>query len=159
MTFNEPRERGEGRKKLEALEKEGKYVFHGSLNDISVIKPCQGYDDAKGTGEMAKDGDPAVFASPFADVAIFRSLINPESVRGSSRSKWGMADDGTIIFQATKNLLNAAAHKIGKVYVLDKGPFGELKGTEVRSNKEVVPREIIEVYAEDLPKNIQIIEF
>lgn len=158
MNLDEPKEPSEGRKRLEALEKEGKYVFHGALIDIQSLEPKQGYNQNKETGEMVKDGDPAVFATPYSDVAIFRSLINSENVQGNSTSEWGMADDGKIFFRATQNLLDAAKNKTGKIYVLDKKYFGEVKGTEARSEKNVIPDEVIEVYFVDLPKNIEIIK-
>ena len=79
MNFEKPptieRER-KNREKLLWLEKEGKYVFHGSPYDISVLEPRQGHNINEETGKIEKDDEPAVFAIFYVDVAIFRALIN-----------------------------------------------------------------------------------
>jgi len=127
------------------------------LDVIETIEPRQGYDYNEETGQMEKDGDPAVFATPYADVAIFRALITPKDVIGESRSNFGI-NGKHLYFSATKNLLDGANKKISKVYVLDKQKFGNFEGMQCRSEESVVPIEIIEVTVEDLPKNIKLIE-
>ena len=103
-----------------------------------------------------KDGEPAVFATPFADVAIFRALVNAKGVYGESRSRFGMEGENPY-FSATKKLLLKAKEKIGKIYVLDKKNFTDFKGTECRNHQALAPVEIIEVKFEDLPGNIKIL--
>lgn len=71
-----------GREKLLALEKEGKFVFHGSPDVINVLEPRQAYNRNDETGTMEKHDEPAVFATPYAEVAIFRALINAKGVKG-----------------------------------------------------------------------------
>ena len=96
-----------------------------------------------------------VFATPYADVAIFRALINVKDVSGESASQFGI-DGDKLHFSATKNLFKAARKKIGKVYVLDKQKFQDFKGMQCHSLESNEPIEIIEVTLDDLPQNIEI---
>jgi len=145
---------GKNREKLLSLEKEGRYVFHGSPDIIETLEPRQAYNQNKEAGEMEKDGEPAVFATPYADVAIFRALINANGVLGESTSSFGINGE-QLHFSATKNLLDSAKNKIGKVYVLDKQKFQNFEGMQCRSIESNSPIEIIEVGVDDLPQNIE----
>ncbi len=147
---------GKNREKLLLLEKEGKYVFHGSPDFIKTLDPHQAYNRSAETEKMEKDGEPAVFATPYADVAIFRALINIKDVVGESESNFGINGE-RLHFSTTKNLLDQAKKKIGKVYVLGKQKFKDFEGMQCRSEESIVPIEIIEVTVEDLPDDIQII--
>jgi hypothetical protein len=146
-----------GRDRLLRLEQEGHFVFHGSPETIQSLEPRQAYNDNLETEEKEKDGAPAVFATPFVDVAIFRALVNTVDVEGDSRSNFGM-EDGVINFAATQNLLDRAKDKKGFVYVLKKEGFDEPIGMQCRSEESVMPVETVEVSIEDLPKGIKIIE-
>lgn len=146
-----------GRDKLLRLEREGVFVFHGSPEAVKDIEPRQAYNENLETGEKEKDGAPAVFATPFADVAIFRALINTVGVEGDSTSRFGI-EDGIIHFESTQNLLDRAKDKNGFVYVLKKEQFDEPIGTQCRSEESVSPVEIVEVSVEDLTKDIKIID-
>lgn len=147
------------KEKLLALESKGKYVFHGSPVVRAILRPKQAKRENKETGSEEDDGDPAVFATPYADLAIFRSLVNTEGVAGPSKNGFGI-DDEKRNFSASKNLLEAAKGKIGKVYVFDKDQFyyQEEGMMECRSEKPVVPLEIVEDTVDDLPENVEIIE-
>ena len=144
------------RDKLLRLEQEGTFVFHGSPEVIKNLEPRQAENENSKTKEMEKDGSPAFFATPFADVAIFRALINTVGVEGDSTSRFGI-EDGIIHFESTQNLLDRAKDKKGFVYVLKKEQFDEPVGTQCRSEESVSPVEIVEVSAEDLTKDIKII--
>ena len=139
------------RERLLKLEREGRYVFHGSTSLIECLEPRQAYNNNQ------KDGAPAVFATPFADVAIYRSLINGDNINGPSENKFGTTDNG-IYFKASQNLVDSAKNITGKIYVLDKEKFKDFKGTECRLEESIAPIEVIEVTANDLPTNIEIIE-
>ncbi len=105
MDFEKPpkfEQVGNSREKLLSLEKEGKYVFHGSPDIIKTLEPRQAYNQNKETGVMEKDGEPAVFATPYADVAIFRALINAKGISGESTSSFGINGE-QLHFSATKN--------------------------------------------------------
>jgi len=160
MDFEKPptiEREGKNRERLLSLEKEGKYVFHGSPDTVEVLEPRQAYNRSKETGNMEKDGEPAVFATPYADVAIFRALINAKGISGESTSQFGI-DEDKLHFSATKNLLEAARGKIGKVYVLDKQKFQDFEGMQCRSSETNEPIEVIEVTVDDLSQNIEMIE-
>lgn len=157
MDFEKPpkfEQVGNSREKLLSLEKEGKYVFHGSPDIIKTLEPRQAYNQNKETGVMEKDGEPAVFATPYADVAIFRALINAKGISGESTSSFGINGE-QLHFSATKNLLEGAKSKIGRVYVLDKQKFQDFEGMQCRSTEVNNPIKIIEVSADDLPQNIE----
>jgi hypothetical protein len=145
------------REKLLSLEKEGKYVFHGSPDFINILEPKQGLNLNNKTGLMEKDGKPAVFATQYADIAIFRSLVNSKDLKEDSRSNFGINDE-KLNFSATKNLLDLAKTKIGKIYILDRQKFTNFEGSQCRCYESISPLEIVEVTYEDLPQNIEIIE-
>ena len=160
MDFEKPstiEHEGKNRERLLSLEKEGKYVFHGSPNIMTVLESRQAYNRSKETGNMEKDGEPAVFATPYVDIAIFRALTDTRGVRGESTSQFGI-DCDKLHFSATKNILEAAKDKIGKVYVLDKQKFQDFEGMQCRSMETNKPIEAIEVTVDDLPQNIETIE-
>jgi len=155
--FNKFEQMPSAREHLLDLEKQGKYVFHGSIDENPELEPKQAHTLNKKTGEMEKDKEPAVFATPFADVAIFRALINEKRTAQNSSSSFGI-DGDKFRFSAFKNLIDIARTAKGKVYVFEKELFGKVKGTECRSQKKVKPIEIIEVGFKDLPKKILIAE-
>jgi hypothetical protein len=144
------------REKLFSLEKEGKFVFHGSPNVMEVLEPRQAYGENKKTGQQEKDGKPAIFTSPHANIAIFRALINEKNLTGDSTISFGINGE-QLVFSATKNLIEEAKNKTGMVYVLNKQEFKKFKGMQCRSEKLVVPIEVIKVTVNDLPQNIEII--
>jgi hypothetical protein len=143
-----------GREKLLQLEKEGKYVFHGSpLADIKSLKPQQG------THNTIPDGNPAVSATPYAEFAIFRAIINRKNIPILLSSRFGFKDGKKEFLVSSKEVLDTAKDKKGFVYVFNKNEFepysrdGQIhKGLmEWRSYKEVRPVDIIEVNYSDLP--------
>ena len=111
-----------------------------------------GYDEE--TGRHENDGEPAVFASQYADCAIFRSLIHGKAFE----NEMGINKTNRLHFIADRVLMERAKEKIGYVYVLDKSTFGDFRGMDCRCPETVHPIEIIEVTFGDLPKGIKIIE-
>ena len=150
---------GKNREKLLALEKEGKYVFHGSPAIIDTLAPKQALNKNQETGEMEPHGEPAVCATKHADLAIFRALTNFTDDIGPSSVSFGTDENGKPQFSASSNVLELAKIKTGHVYILNKKGFDLLieGGTEFRSLEAVTPIEVMEVTFEDMPKNIQII--
>lgn len=137
-------EMSEGKKRLLALEKEGEYVFHGSADVIDILEPRQAYNNGK------KDGQEAVFATPYVDVAIFRSLtVGITSRFGINGYELQYSVDGKLYRDADK--------KIGRVYVFKKEDFRDFKGTECRCYESVSPLEVVEVGISDLPDNVKIV--
>ena len=147
----------QGKDVLMNLEKENAYVFHGSPEQIEILEPRQAEKRNKKTGEMEKYEEPAVYATIYAETAIFRAMINPKGVIGDSESKFGMNERG-LHFSATRNLLEAAKKKTGKVYVLDKQKFKDFKGMQCKSGELITPLGVVEVTFDDLPKNIEVLE-
>ncbi len=160
MNFEKPYipEKRKGREYLLSLEKEGIYVFHGSPDNIGVLEPRQAYGENEETGEYEKDGEPAVFATRFADVAIFRSLVNERLGGEGSKCQMSIDDNDNLYYRSTKNALEKARGHKGKIYVLKSDGFFDFKGLDCRRNEQVVPVEMIEVDFNDLPSNIEIIE-
>lgn len=160
MKFEEPvkiEQIGKNRERLLSLEKEKKYVFHGSPEDIDTLRPRQSFDFNKETGKMEKDGEPSIFASPYADIAIFRALINRKNTNEESKSEFGINEDA-LCFAATPNLIEAVKDNRAYVYVLDKNKFQDSGNMQCRSSKPIKPIEVVEVTIDDLPQNIKIID-
>jgi hypothetical protein len=147
----------EGKKRLLALEKKGTYLFHGTQHEVDVFEPRQAKIGNK-DGKMENDGEPAISSTPSAEIAIFRSLTNPdEFTRAKYRPAVTDFNGGSPLM--TQNALDYAKTIIGRVYVFDKNLFEHYRGSEWRSRNPVAPIEFIEVTARDLPKKISIIEY
>lgn len=150
---------------LKKLEESGEFVFHGSALKLSVLEPRQAYTRSKTEKKMVKDGEPAVAATPYANIAIFRAIINSENVPGKHWSNFGVAiQNGTVLFQfgATKDTIERAMGKKGYVHVFYRKGFlpknGHQKEMDWRCGTKVKPIRAIEVTSDDLPENIKIIE-
>ncbi|MDD3435201.1 MAG: hypothetical protein PHY76_01785 [Patescibacteria group bacterium] len=148
--FEKKEKISEAREKLLRLEKEGNFVFHGSLDVLEELSPRQAYNKNK------PDGEPAVFATPYADVAIFRALINTRYINENASNSFDLEND-SLKFKASKNLLDHAKEITGKVYVLNKKDFVDFIGMECRSPQSVEPVEVVDVSFEDLPTGIELI--
>ena len=130
------------KQKLLELEKEGKYLFHGSLEaDLNELKPHQAYTVLQEGKDMVKDGEPCVAATPYLDIAIFRALVT----KGESKfsvSAAGMAD-AIIKLKANQEAIEISKGQKGYVYVLDKTGFISRSGNnycmEWRSNTSAKP--------------------
>ncbi len=131
------------------------YVFHGSGIKLDKLEPRQAYTIIN--DQSVKDGNPAVFATPIADVAIFMAIINKENIR-DFRSEF-IPNNGDPIFLATKKTLNRINNSLkGYIYVFDMKNF-KLQGTcEAVSFKSVIPLETIMVSIKDLPNKISVID-
>ena len=126
-----------GKQKLVSLEKEDKYVFHGSGFLIKEFEPQQAYNYIK--GRNIADGEPAVFASTFSDYTIFMALINevncPKGYHSSSNFR-----DGKLTFRASKETLEQlTGTSKGYVYVFNRNDFIKRNESEWVSYKKVKP--------------------
>lgn len=144
--------------RLRTLENEGKWVFHGSSSKIEVFSPRQAYNYDKNL-EKTPDGDPAVFASPFADVAIFKSIVSLKNAPKGARSGFSLSNKTGLEFRATKETLDQIHNAVGYVYVFDKLKFTQRNNMEFLSYNSVAPESVIIVTENDLPKNIEIKDF
>ena len=106
---------------------------------------------------MVNDGDVAVAATPFAEIAIFRAIINKkiEAKKGEYWSRFS-SDDGKLEFKTTPEVMELAKKVTGYVYVFKKGDFEPHNSLEWRSVNKVKPVSIFEVSFEDLPADIKL---
>ncbi|MBD3251397.1 hypothetical protein GF380_03000 [Candidatus Uhrbacteria bacterium] len=113
--------------------------------------PKQPYDYT--SGSKKEHGEPCVATTPYANIAIFRSLVYTD------RSSFGSYEDGRLEFKASKQALEDAKSHTGYIYVLRKegfAPYGpEEKTMEWRSPNAMKPEKVIKVTPDDLPPNIQ----
>lgn len=162
-------EKYEGIDYLNYLEKTGKYVFHGSpFGGIDTLVPKQGrhFPNPKDSEEFILDGDPAVSATPYAEFAIFRALINKNNTP-NVRSGFGFNNKEKEFRVSNQKVLDDIKDKKGFVYVFDKNHFEPYSrngkahegNMEWRAYKEVKPKEITEVQYDDLKQIENIIQF
>lgn len=147
----------QGKETLMTLEKEGIYVFHGSPDLVEELEPRQAKIWNKEKKEMTEHGEPSIVATPFAEIAIFRAIINDriKSDGGKHYSAFG-SDGEKPFFETTPSVLKNAKNAIGYVYVFKKEDFVKISPMEWRSNKKLKSVRIFEVYFQDLPENIKL---
>jgi hypothetical protein len=149
--------------KLLELEASGKHVFHGSpKGDLEKLEPQQGthVPDISKPEEVILDGEPAVSATPYAELAAYRAIVNTTNIPFDHRSGFGMRDKEKVFrISSAEALAEALNNKKGYVYVFDKNDFEPYNrkrealptSMEWRSYKEVAPLEVVEVSSKDLP--------
>ena len=146
------------KQELLTLEKSGKFVFHGTAEEVESLEPRQAIDTKKGL-----DRKPAVFASVAADYAIFRAILHDRNLPSGASFVFATGatahKDGsfTLKFKAPKAALDALPDStFGYVYVFDKKSFNQIPGrrVECESNVPVKPIKKIKVLKRDLPSNI-----
>lgn len=144
-----------GREHLENLQHEERYVFHGSENRVEELEPRQAYTIVG--GRKIPDGEPAVFASPFVDYAIFMAIINKTNCPKGCRS--GYSKNGDIIkFTATQaTLLQLNPSSRGYVHVFKKSDFQQRNESEWVSYKNAKPVDVVEVLWSDFRPKVEII--
>lgn len=146
--------------RLLELEKEGKYLFHGSGFKMEKLEPRQAhsYPNKNDEGKIP-DGEPAVFAADRSDIAVFMAIISPPNAQKGLRSGF-TETKGQMKFRVTKETMDQIDNAKGYVYVFDKDDFTQ-RGTshEWVSNNPVSPVEIVEVTEKDLPDNIEVKQF
>lgn len=146
----------ENKKKLIELEKTEKYVFHGSSDKLDELEPRQGFNFSKKLNKMVKDGEPAVSAAPYVEIAIFRAIINNDNAPKNHKSGFGYSNE-ELSFRASQETLNQVKNKKGFIYVLDRNEFTRVPGMFWRADHIIKPIEIIQVDFNDLPEKIDII--
>lgn len=157
---NENKERNlNARERLLFLEKEGKFLFHGSPDKIEVLEPRQPLIYNIHNKKKEKHGNLCVAATPCADIAIFRAIVNSKNFsKDDYASSFGVNKDDTIKLATTKPVLEKIKDKKGFVHVISRELFDKFSDMEWRSEKTIKPEEIVSVTAEDLPPNIQLID-
>ena len=136
------------------LEKQGNFVFHGSVEKLDYLEPRQAYTWKENI--KTKDGEPAVFASKYSDIAIFMALINMTNLKCTFHSGFGMKND-KLEFRLSKELSNKLVNLRGYLYIFNKSDFIQKNGLEYISYKTVKPVKILEINESVLPNNINYI--
>lgn len=140
----------------------GRFVFHGTGEDIEVLEPRQAYTYIKGVRQ--EDGPEAVFASSSADYAIFFAIFSKKNCplgRRASVGDFESRDDGyRLKFKASSNTVSQIDDSsYGWVYVFDKDQF-QLRqegGIEYFNRQAAKPLRKIKVTRKDLLGNIETI--
>lgn len=142
--------------KLKDLEKKHVYVFHGSEHTVEEFEPRQAYTIVD--GRSIPDGEPAIFASPFSDYAIFKSIVNKTNCPKGFRSGCSYKND-QLEFTATEETLSQlSSNSRGFVYVFNRSDFQERSPSEWVCYKKVKPVEVIKVQWSDFTVPIRKIE-
>ncbi|MEN8252627.1 MAG: hypothetical protein ABFQ53_03545 [Patescibacteria group bacterium] len=163
MDFEKPYtpEKRKGREYLVSLEKEGRFMFHGSPKKMDIITPQQAYGDDKKTNQRENDGAPGVFGTQVADIGIFHALMkqSQEGCEGSF-GEGGDSEKGTYHMHASAALIERVKKDGLEAYVhiLDKKDFSDFRAVDARSNNAVNVIDVVRVGFEDLPENIEIID-
>lgn len=139
---------------LSELERQGKYVFHGSGKRLEQLEPRQAYTTVD--GQSVKDGVPAIHASELADYAIFMALIDVNWQKGCRASC--SYDNEKLTFGANSFCLSLITPStVGFVYVLLKSDFEHRIGIEWRSYSKVEPVAIVAVVLDDFRNPITVV--
>ncbi|OGN01367.1 MAG: hypothetical protein A3B91_03755 [Candidatus Yanofskybacteria bacterium RIFCSPHIGHO2_02_FULL_41_29] len=148
------------KQKLIELQKEDKYLFHGSpAKDIKELEPRQSYTIPKGKTEPIKDGPSSVSATPYLEVAIFRAIV--VNGRSSFSVSANTIEDAVIKFTANQEAIEDAKNRTSYIYVLDRKDFtprtGNAHAMEWICENPVKPISVFEVNFSDLSSEIEII--
>jgi hypothetical protein len=157
------------KEKLAELQETNQYVFHGSPDGtIEVLEPRQSthLPDASKPAESIPDGKPAISATPYADLAIFRAIVNKNNIPLKEFSSgFGIDNNEKRTFQvSSKEVLEHTKDKKGYVYVFYRSkfePYGRDDRPrpaymEWRAYEPVAPVEVLEVTDADLPEKEKI---
>lgn len=155
---------------LIALEKTGRYVFHGSPDgNISELVPMQGrhFPNPENQEEFILDGNPAISATPYVEIAIFRALFNKQNIPSIRRSGFGLKNGKPEFRLSDEKILEVVKGKEGFVYVFNKKDFEPYSrdgstdedNMEWRAYKELKPAQVIRVNYENIKPFEKLIEF
>lgn len=144
------------RQELHRLQKTRSYVFHGTAVKVKQLHPRLAFNYIQGRRVM--DERAAVYATPFADIAIFMAVVNEKNCPRRFRSGFS-CKDSTLSFRATQATLDQLSSKSsGYVYIFKKQDFKKINPSESVSYKAVKPFRIVKVTRRDLPSKIFIIQ-
>ncbi len=156
MTKNSTNEFSSTRKKLFALQKRG-FLFHGSSHKIAVLQLRQPVNFNIKKNKYLIHGKPCVAATPYADIAVFRAIVNKTNF--PSRSKSYAATFGInsrtkkLNLKTTQRVIENLSNQHGYVHVVDKEKFSKRSIWEWRSSKIVKPLKVIKVSVRDLNRD------
>ena len=88
-----------------------------------------------------------------ADEIIMSDLSELSPIDPSTANVFNPADPANV-----QNKIPISVEDVMAYFDLAKNKFGDLEGMQCRSEEEIIPIEVIDVTAQDLPKNIKTIE-
>lgn len=134
-------------------------MFHGSLMRMNIIEPRQASGDDRETGQRENDGNPGVFATQFADVAIFHALMKQSCAEGDFGAG-GDSEKGTYHMHASADQIEKVKRDQLEAYVhvLEKKDFFDFRAVDARSDNAVHVIDVVKVGYEDLPADIEIVD-
>ncbi len=123
---------------LRKLERTGGHLFHGTTDIVEgPFKPRQAYTFLKGIKQ--KDGEPAVYASPDLNLAIFMATVNPKNAPNNFHSRFYRDDKGINFLMNEDTKKQMKPDSVGYIYVFNKNDFTKRSQIEYLSYKEVEP--------------------
>lgn len=137
---------------LSRLEKQGKYLFHGSPHEIVELEPRQTTDSSGEEWNI----DQAIFATPRAVWAVAHAIVEPlEKTKGPAYFSTSDDEQNENIF-ILKKTPNINLQK-GKVYILSRSgfepKFEEFKNKcQWKSKENTNPLTNVEVTEDDFKK-------
>lgn len=150
--------------KLSQLEATNQHLFHGSPNGtIETLEPRQSthIPDLSKPDQSILDGQPAVAATPHAEIATFRAIINSKNIPIQHNSGFGVTDGKKSFRVSSSEVLKHAQGKKGYVYIFNKKDFKPYDrenpdnsrdgAMEWRSYTSIKPVDVVEVSSDDLP--------
>lgn len=151
----------ETKKKLLALQKEGKWVFHGTAKaGLKTLRPRQPYNWPTPSSKKVKHGRPCVAAATVADIAIFMAIFHEDTIQlpmSCGFSATTRNGNTTVRYRAnSREVLRRGKKASGIVYIFKKEKFHPFGGAEWRAYKPVRPTGVIKVSGKDLPKRIRV---
>lgn len=145
---------------LHALEQTGLFLFHGTPDSIGELEPRQPHTIEK--GKRVPHGDPSVCVTPYADIAIFRALVNKKLAQdynlSSLNSSFGTSEAGVFFTIKTEEALQYARQPdhAGYVLVCSRDGFQPFSPSEWRSSSAVQPVVTVRVTGADLPEEVEV---
>jgi hypothetical protein len=144
---------------LRRLQAEGRWLFHWSGRRLELLDPRQARSFDPASGQMVPDGEPAVCATPFADIAVFRALTSSPKVEAVRPQRTGFdVRDGELILEANSAVVAALRGAEGWVYVLDRQWFTRRDEGEWRSPISVAASSAYLVSRRHLSTEISVVD-
>jgi hypothetical protein len=142
---------------LRELEKTGTYLFHGTSRIINGnFEPRQAYTLRNRIN--VKDGEPAIYATPLLDLAIFMATVTPKNAPKNFHSRFNRDQNGINLLMNSDTRGQLNENSSGYLYVFNKKDFKERSPIEFFSNVKVSPIECCDVKFGDLILEVKVFE-
>lgn len=136
-------------KDLRELEKIGKYLFHGSAENInSTLIPKQAYTNRK--GKRVEDDKPGVHTTPILDIAIFMATVTRKNAPENFHSRFHAEGEKIKLSFNKETSEQITQGSTGYVYVFNINDFKKRSDIEYISYDEVKFIEFVKVKFSDI---------